>query len=214
MVWVSSALGMKCCAHQHDPSHWNRMNDSGMDFWPSIVNWRIQLRLQCRTLECFKKLSWSFQLAMGPGSMKTGIISKDFTIWKREEGRCGPRHCLATDNIIWASPRLCLRLSLPKVKVKLLSRIWLFATPWSLPGFSVHGIFQARVLEWVAVSFSRGSSWTRDWTPVTHIAGRRFTLWATREARLFLNLSLIQVRVLFYVSLFGLGVLSPAIKGL
>jgi len=34
----------------------------------------------------------------------------------------------------------------------------------SLPGSSVHGIFQARVLEWAAVSFSRGSSWSRDWT--------------------------------------------------
>ena len=34
----------------------------------------------------------------------------------------------------------------------------------SLPGFSVHGISQARILEWVAISFSRGSSWPRDWT--------------------------------------------------
>ena len=52
----------------------------------------------------------------------------------------------------------------------------------SLPGFSVHGIFQARVLEWVAISFSRGSSQPRDRTWVFHIVGRRFTLWATREA--------------------------------
>ena len=51
----------------------------------------------------------------------------------------------------------------------------------SLPGFSVHGIFQARVLEWVAISFSRGSSWPRDRPQVSCIAGRRFTLWATRE---------------------------------
>ena len=51
----------------------------------------------------------------------------------------------------------------------------------SLPGYSIHGIFQAKVLEWVAISFSRGSSWTRDWTQVFHIAGRRFTIWATRE---------------------------------
>ena len=52
----------------------------------------------------------------------------------------------------------------------------------SPPGSSVHGILQARVLEWVAISFSRGSSWLRDWTQVSHIAGRRFNLWATREA--------------------------------
>ena len=51
----------------------------------------------------------------------------------------------------------------------------------SLPGSSVHGIFQARVLEWVAIAFSRGSSWPRDWTRVSGIVGRRLTLWATRD---------------------------------
>ena len=44
----------------------------------------------------------------------------------------------------------------------------------SIPGSSVHGIFQARVLEWVAISFSRGSSRPRDRTRVSHIAGRCF----------------------------------------
>ena len=52
----------------------------------------------------------------------------------------------------------------------------------SPPGSSVHGISQARKLEWIAVSFSRGSSWPRDQTRVSRIAGRRFTIWATREA--------------------------------
>ena len=46
----------------------------------------------------------------------------------------------------------------------------------SLPGFSVHGIFQARILEWVAISFSRKSSQPRDWTRVSLIVGRRFTV--------------------------------------
>ena len=54
--------------------------------------------------------------------------------------------------------------------------------PCSLPGSSIHGIFQARVLEWVAISFSRGSSLPRDRTRVSCIAGRLFTIWATREA--------------------------------
>ena len=48
-------------------------------------------------------------------------------------------------------------------------------------GSSIHGIFQARVLEWIAISFSRGSSWPRNQTRVSHIAGRCFTVWATRE---------------------------------
>ena len=51
-------------------------------------------------------------------------------------------------------------------------------------GSSVHGIFQASVLEGVAISFSRGSSRPRDQTQVSHVAGRCFTNWATREARL------------------------------
>ena len=53
----------------------------------------------------------------------------------------------------------------------------------SLPGSSIHGIVQASVLEWVAISFSRGSSRPRDWIQVSCIAGRCFTIWATREAR-------------------------------
>ena len=51
----------------------------------------------------------------------------------------------------------------------------------SLPGSSVHGILQARILEWVAMPFSRGSSWPRNWTQVSRIGGRFFTIWATRE---------------------------------
>ena len=52
----------------------------------------------------------------------------------------------------------------------------------SLPGFSVQGILQARVLECVAFPSSRGSSQPRDQTQVSRIAGRFFTIWATREA--------------------------------
>ena len=46
---------------------------------------------------------------------------------------------------------------------------------------SIREIFQARILEWVAISFSRGASWPRDRTQVSHTVGRRFTIWATRE---------------------------------
>ena len=52
----------------------------------------------------------------------------------------------------------------------------------SLPVSSVHGILQARILEGVTIIFSRGSSWPRDRTQVSCIAGRFFAVWATREA--------------------------------
>ena len=45
----------------------------------------------------------------------------------------------------------------------------------SLSGSSVHGIFQARILDWIAISFSRAASWPRDWTQVSWTAGRFFT---------------------------------------
>ena len=56
----------------------------------------------------------------------------------------------------------------------------------SPPGSSVHGISQARILEWVSISSSRGSSWPRDWTPVSCVsctAGGFFTRWAIRDAQ-------------------------------
>ena len=49
--------------------------------------------------------------------------------------------------------------------------------------YTVHGILQARILEWVAFPFSRGSSQPRDQTQASHIAGRLFVSWATREAQ-------------------------------
>jgi len=49
----------------------------------------------------------------------------------------------------------------------------------SLSGSSIHGIFQARILEWVAISFCRRSSPARNWTRVSCIVDRLFTIWAT-----------------------------------
>ena len=102
-----------------------------------------------------------------------------------------------------------------KVKVKLLSRVRLFTTPWTaayqappsmgfsrqeywsgvpLPSqscptlcnpmdYTVNGILQARILEWAAFPFSRGSSQPRDWTQVSRIAGGFLSSWATRKAQ-------------------------------
>ena len=54
----------------------------------------------------------------------------------------------------------------------------------NLMGSSVHGILQTRILEWAAISSSRGSPWPRAWTQVSCKGGRFFTLWATRETLL------------------------------
>ena len=69
------------------------------------------------------------------------------------------------------------------MKVKLLSRVRLCDTmDCSPPGSSVHGILQARVLEWIAMPSSRGSSRPRDGTQVSCTAGRFFSIWTTKEA--------------------------------
>ena len=72
------------------------------------------------------------------------------------------------------------------------SPVQLFGTPWtvySLPVSSVHGILEARMLEWVSMASSRRSSWPRDRIYVSHvfcIAGRFLTTSATREVPIWL----------------------------
>ena len=53
----------------------------------------------------------------------------------------------------------------------------------SPPGSFVHEILQAGILGWVTISYARGSSWPRDQTRISHIEGRFFIVWATREAQ-------------------------------
>ena len=96
------------------------------------------------------------------------------------------------EKIIWilnsSSHSPCIQWHLEKTKVKVkeksLSHVWLFATPWTVAYQAPlsMGFLQARVLEWGAISFSRGSSQPRDRTQVSCIADRCFTIWVTREA--------------------------------
>ena len=122
--------------------------------------------------------------SMGSQSVRHDwVTSLSFTFYVSSitlgEGNCNPFQCSCLENPMdgetWRATvqfssvtQSCLALSDPM--------------DCSLPGSSVHGIFQARVLEWVAIFFSRGTSWPRDRTPISHIVGRRFTFWATREA--------------------------------
>ena len=77
-----------------------------------------------------------------------------------------------------------LHVGIPLSKCQSLSHIRLCdPMDYSLPGSSVLGILQARILEWVTISFSRGSSWPRDQIQFSCIEGRFFTLWTTMEAQ-------------------------------
>ena len=70
----------------------------------------------------------------------------------------------------------------------------------SLPGSSIHGVLQARILQWIAIPFSRGSSRSRNWTQVSCIAGRFFVIWATRETLTIV----VEISLFFWSFLFAL----------
>ena len=86
---------------------------------------------------------------------------------------------------LMSQPGIILR-SVLCMHAQLSQLCWTLCNPMnhSMPGSSVYGILQARILESVAISSSRGSFWPRDWTQVSCIAGRFFTVWATSEAPL------------------------------
>ena len=84
-------------------------------------------------------------------------------------------HCFST----WPSRMISM-----VTKVKVTQSCLTLCNPMdcSVPDSSIHGILLARILEWVTIPFSRGSSQPRDWTQFSLIAGRFFTVWATSEA--------------------------------
>ena len=101
--------------------------------------------------------------------------------WQREEHVQRPGSTNRRTSGPWRN--LVTRSHIPSIAQKCkyaesLSYVRLFATPWTV-GSSVHGIFQARVLELVAISSFRGSYWPRDWTRVSFISciGRQFFHW-------------------------------------
>ena len=69
-----------------------------------------------------------------------------------------------------------------KWKCQSLSRVWLFVTPGAIAHQApLSMIFSRQEVEWVAISSSKGPSWSRDWTQVSCTAGRFFTVWATQR---------------------------------
>ena len=114
---------------------------------------------------------------------------------KRSEGTVNPL-CLPWNTEIKCKPTCCCYL-LTKLCPTLCNSM-----DYGPPGSSVHGILQARILEWGAISTSRGSSRPRDWSRISCIDRRVFHCWATREAwkptKYTENLSLYDLSVMTY----------------
>ena len=88
-------------------------------------------------------------------------------------------------------------------KKVLVTQLWLWdLMDYSLPGSSLHEILQARILECVAIPFSRGSSQPRGWTWVSCIAGGFFTIWAISETFMKILISMMDWVLVFMFALF------------
>ena len=94
----------------------------------------------------------------------------------QENSQFYPEHI----SVLWPPLRPLPSPALAQVKVKVAQSCPTLCDPLD---YTVHGILQARILEWVAFPFSRGSSQPRDRTQVSHIASGLFTSWATRKPK-------------------------------
>ena len=164
----------------HAEKRWCEMRGEGSHLQTKEESWvRLSLRL--------RRLSWS------PSDSEDYLEKTQLLSWS---GTSDLQNCEKTDYCSRQPPSLGffvtetlnkqIHTSL-EVKWREVAQLCLTLCDLmdcSLPGSSVHGIFQVRILEWVVISFSRGTSWPRDQTQVSHIVGRRFTIWATRETHI------------------------------
>ena len=121
--------------------------------------------------KAFEELTWIKEIA------KKQLMVRGVHVWKISE-----IECIELGNTQFLSVNITITLMITKgesqeseSEVSQSCRTLCSAMDCSLPDFSIRGIFQARVPEWVAISFTRGSSWPRDQTQVFHFAGIRLS---------------------------------------
>ena len=131
---------------------------------------------------------WSFSFSISPSNEYSELISfrMDWLDLLAGQGTLKSllQHHSSKASILWCSAFFTVQLSHPYMTLKerkeseVTQSCPIICNPvdCSPPGSSVHGFLQARLLEWVAISFSRGSSRPRGQTQVSCIAGRRFNL--------------------------------------
>ena len=139
-----------------------------------------------------------FSCVVGRGCLLWPVRSLGKTLSLCPASFCTPRPNLpVTPGVSWL-PTFAFQSPIVKVKVGQLC-----PTLCNPMDCIVYGILQARILEWVAFPFSRGSSQPRDRTQVSRIAGGFLTSWATREAQIHLaSLTIVKWKSLSYIQLF------------
>ena len=168
---------ISCCIGLGD--HWDHTwNHPFMHSHSFILSFNISLwNANCK---CQSARSWTYDSDQGIWGLcfhKTDSLGgeTDIKLILCISGDVNPARCSAGEELV------ALRVFESESEVAQSCLTLCNPMDSSLPGSSVHGIFQAIVLEWIAISFSRGSSQTRDWTRVSRIVDRHFTVWATRE---------------------------------
>ena len=132
---------------------------------------------------------WNFNFSISLSNEYSGLISCRSDWFNLLAVQSLLQHHNSKASILQCSDFFMVQLSHPyrttgksmKVKVSQLCLTLCDPMDCNPPGSSVYEIFQARILEWVAIFFSRGSSQPRDRTQVSCTAGKFFTDWATRE---------------------------------
>ena len=123
----------------------------------SVANsWKKAQRFKIQSSACL----WGNQIGSIVGN-ETDNVNWDYIIKRFQCQAKGLGCCCVLYSVAQLCPTLCDPMDC------------------SPPGSSVHGILQARILEWIFVPFSRGSSWCSDWTWISSLTGRFFTLWTT-----------------------------------
>ena len=165
MAIHSSTLAWKI-PWMEEPGRLQSMGSQGVRHdWVTLIHSFIKLRT---TL---------FTIHSSPSLWEEGMVLMHWSTWNSSFSALCIMHalCIYIFSEILLSKVLTMN-SLPSFAcacvLSRLSRIRLFCDPMdlNLPGSSVHGILQARILEWVAMTSFRGSSWLRDWTRVSYVS--------------------------------------------
>ena len=154
--------------------------------WYAIISWGDQPVSRCQVHYFWPFLFWKRQWFVLFGitvckwiCLILALASTSTTIYRLS--KCYVYYRVWLSNIFIA--KVMMKVKVVKVLATQLCPTLCDSMDWSVEGSSVHGIYQARMLEWIAMSPSRGSSQLRAWPCVSRIAGRLFTIWATRETQ-------------------------------
>ena len=162
--------------------------------WKTVINWKQHTHLP--RIDSHKPGQIYSLILGGVNSLAEGseLLNRSLIRWRDENQIKHYAAHLTWPSILYYSAPSSLQTQFPiflevllgiapsiymRCMCKSLSHVWLFATPWSPPGSSVHGVFPARTLEWVAISSSKESSLPKDQTSISWVSAIAWRFFST-----------------------------------